>query len=52
MNLDFDEHIKHDHSLWNYYFFLYSLKKDYNKERLSTDFSGIEYYVHDKVFIL
>ncbi len=40
----FEKHIKNDHLLWNYLFFIYSIKaKD------PTEFTGIESYVQEKV---
>jgi len=40
----FEKHIKNDHFLWNYLFFIYSIKaKD------PTEFTGIESYVQQKL---
>ena len=40
----FEKHIKEDHYLWNYLFFIYSIKaKD------ATEYTGIESYVQEKV---
>ena len=41
---DFKKHIKRDHYLWDYMFYIYNVK---NKDE--TEFNGIESYVHEKV---
>ncbi len=40
----FENHIKRDHHLWNYLYYLYHLR---TKE--STDYDGVESYVSKKV---
>ena len=40
----FEHHINVDHNIWNYFFFLYSVKR---KE--PTEYNGIESYVREKL---
>ena len=40
----FEEHIKHEHSLWHYLFFIV-----YIKTKESTEFTGPESYVSDMI---
>ena len=40
----FEEHIKREHSLWHYLFFIV-----YIKTKESTEFTGPESYVHDMI---
>jgi len=43
-NKDFDAHIKNEHFLWNYIFYIYCLR---NKDE--TDYTGIEYSIAEKL---
>lgn len=43
-NKDFESHIKQEHYLWNYIFYIYCLKK-----KDETDYSGIEYSISEKL---
>lgn len=43
-NKDFDLHIKTEHYLWNYIFYIYCLR---NKD--NTDYTGIEYSIAEKL---
>ena len=45
--MGFDHHIKEDHHLWNYLFYMFHLT-----ELEETDYNGIESYVKDKVIFL
>ena len=40
----FEDHIKREHSLWHYLFFIV-----YIKTKESTEFTGPESYVHDMI---
>lgn len=40
----FKYHIKNDHYMWNYLFYI-----AYLKEKKSTEFTGIESYVFEKI---
>lgn len=40
----FDNHTKSNHWLWNYVFYVYVLK-----DKPSTDYTGIEYFISEKI---
>ena len=41
---DFTKHIKKDHYMWNYIFFI-----AYLKDKDETEYTGIESYIHEKL---
>ena len=43
-DMNFEIHIKEDHNLWNYFFFI-----GYLKSKDQTDFTGIESYVNQQL---
>ena len=42
--LGFEHHVKEEHNLWSYIFFLYNLKK-----KKITDMNGLESYIFTKL---